>query len=382
MNFKTNLWARNAALLACVAGLSACETLPRFGPNKAEIFAGSVQRQGDAFVVAVDDRVTRATAVVEALGFSSDFVNAGIIGSDTIRPGDTLTVAIWENVEQGILAKAGAPAGLTDVQVDGQGYIFIPYAGRIRAAGNSPEAVRRIITAKLSEQTPDPQVMVTRTAGDGATVSLTGSVGGQGVYAIERPTRTLATMLARAGGVTVPPEVAVIRVTRGGRMGKIWYKDLFDNPQLDIALRPGDKILVEQDSRAFTVLGATGAQTRVKFDTRNISALEAIAQVGGLMSNVADPTGVFVFRNEPAEIANQVLGRTDLVGDQRMIYVLNLTEPNGMFRARDFLIRDGDTIYVTEAPYVQWTKMISALTGTLKAANTVPAAAAGIVPGL
>ena len=48
-----------------------------------------------------------------------------------------------------------------------------------------------------------------------------------------------------------------------------------------------------------------------------------------------------------------------------MIYVLNLTDPNGLFVARDFVIRDDDTLYVTEAPYAQWTKVLSALTGTL-----------------
>ncbi len=63
-----------------------------------------------------------------------------------------------------------------------------------------------------------------------------------------------------------------------------------------------------------------------------------------------------------------MLGRNDLRGDQRMVYVLDLTQPNGMFEARDFLIRDGDTVYVTEAPYVQWNKTLSALTGGLGAA--------------
>jgi len=374
--------ARAAALLALVAAVAGCNALPRSGPNKGEIFAGSVQKQGDAFVVAVSDRVARAAAVVPALGFTSDFTRAGQLGSDTISAGDTLGVSIWENVEQGILTTAGAPAALQEVQVDGQGYIFIPYAGRIKAAGNSPETVRRIITEKLQEQTPDPQVMVTRVAGDGATVSITGAVGGQGVFAIERPTRTLGAMLARAGGVMIPAEVAVVRIIRGDKTGKIWYKDLFENPQLDIALRNGDRILVEQDTRSFTALGATGTQTRVKFETQTLSALEAIAQVGGLNSMAADPTGVFVCRNEPAEVANSVLGRTDLVGDQRMIYVLDLTEPNGMFRARDFVIRDQDTVYVTEAPYVQWTKVLTALTSTMAAADSLSSAAttAGLLP--
>ena len=109
----------------------------------------------------------------------------------------------------------------------------------------------------------------------------------------------------------------------------------------------------------------------VQFETQTLSALEAIATVGGLTATTADPTGVFVLRNEPAEIANQVLGRRDLQGDQRMVYVLDLTQPTGLFEARDFLIRDGDTVYVTEAPYVQWQRTISAITGTAGAARTL-----------
>ena len=377
MKHSPNRWVKSVALLAAVSILASCG-LPRVGPNKREIFAGSVQQQGDAFVVSVNDRVTRATAVAPALGFSSGFVNAAELGSDTIRPGDTLGLTIWENVDDGLLAAEGANATLLEeVQVDGAGFIFVPYAGRIRAAGNTPEAIRRIITAKLEEQTPDPQVQVRRLAGDGSTVSLVGAIGAQGVFAIERPTRTLAAMIARAGGVTINPEIARVSVIRGGQTGTIWFQDLFKNPQLDIALRGGDKVLVEEDTRKFTALGATGSQSLVPFETQTLSGLEAIAQVGGLLSNAADPTGVFVLRNEPAEIANQVLGRGDLVGAQRMVYVLDLTQPNGMFHARDFAIRDGDTLYVTEAPFTQWDKAISALTGTLTSVNTVSTAAGG-----
>ena len=362
---------RLVVLFAIVASVAACG-LPRSGPNKREIFSSSELEKGDAFVVSVNDRVTRATGVVPALGFGGNFLNAGVVGSDTINPGDTLGLTIYENVNDGLLASAGQKvSALTEVQVDGSGFIFVPYAGRIKAAGNTPETLRQSITSKLDTQTPDPQVQVSRVSGDGSTVSVVGGVGGQGIYAIERPTRTLSSMLARAGGVTIEPKIAQITVTRGAQQGKIWLQDLYKYPQFDIALRGGDRILVEEDTRAFTALGATGTQNRVPFDSQNLSALEAIAQVGGLSSALADPTGVFVFRNEPSDIANAVLGRTDLVGDQRFVYVLDLTEPTGMFMARDFVIRDGDTVYVTEAPFVQWQKTIGAITGTLNSANTL-----------
>jgi polysaccharide export outer membrane protein len=364
--------AKAVALAALVATVAACG-LPRSGPNKAEIFKGSVLKEGDAFIVSVNPRVTRATSVIPSFGFSSGFLNAGVVGPDTISSGDTLGLTVFENVrDDPLLGNTGQRVSvLSEVQVDGQGFIFVPYAGRIKAAGQTPDGLRQAITRKLDTQTPDPQVAVQRVAGDGATVSVLGASGANGVYAIERPTRTLSTMLARAGGVTIEPDVAIVRVTRGTQSGKVWLQDLYSNPKLDIALRNGDKIVVERYTRAFVALGATGTQNRVPFETQTLSAIEASAIVGGLNTALADPTGVFVFRNEPAAIANQVLGRSDLQGDQRMVYVLDLTRPTGMFEARDFIVRDGDTVYVTEAPYVQWQKTLSAITGTAGAADSI-----------
>ncbi|SHJ58820.1 polysaccharide export outer membrane protein [Palleronia salina] len=371
MKIQYSRWGKPVAALAILAVLAGCG-LPRSGPTKREIFAGSVQREGDAFIVSVNSRVTRATAVYTSLGFSRSFVNAGVLGSDTIQPGDTLGLTIYENVDDGLLVPQGAPSAvLEEVQVDGNGFIFVPYAGRVRAAGNTPEAIRRIITDRLDSQTPEPQVLVRRLQGDGTTVSVTGGVGAQGVYAIERPTRTLTAMLARAGGIAIPNETAQVTVVRHGRQEKVWFQDLYENPHFDIALRGGDKILVEQDQRSFSALGATGTQQLVPFDRQTISAIEAIALVGGLSTNLADPTGVFVFRNEAEVIAEQVLARDDLQGAQRMVYVLDLTAPNGMFEARDFAIRDGDTVYVTEAPYTQWQKTLSAITGTAATASNI-----------
>jgi polysaccharide export outer membrane protein len=363
-------------LLAALSVAASCG-LPRVGPNKREIFAGSVQKEGDAFIVSVNDRVTRATAVVPALGFSDNFRNAGRLTSDVIRPGDVLGLSIWENVDDKLFGETPTATLLDQVQVDSAGFIFVPYAGRLRASGNTPESLRQIITKKLEAQTPDPQVEVRREAGNGATVSLVGAIGGQGVYPIEQPTRTLATMMAQAGGVTIAPEIARVTVTRGDQQGTIWFQDLFDHPELDIALRGGDWILVEEDRRSFTALGATSSQARVPFESQDLSALEAIAQVGGLLSASSDPTGVFVFRNEASEIAGQVLGRNDLVGAQRLVYVLDLTEPNGLFLARDFVIRDNDTLYVTEAPYAQWTKTISLISGSLTPVSSLSSLTGG-----
>ena len=357
-------------MAASLCLLAAC-ALPRSGPNKGEIFDGAVERGGNTQVIFVNDHVTRASAFAPAYGFSNSFRNAGQVGADEIRAGDTLGLSIWENVDDGLLTSLGSSStSLTEIQVDSDGFIFVPYAGRVRAAGNTPDQLRQIITRELSAQTPDPQVTVQRVAGNGATVSVVGRVGAQGVYPIERPTRSLSAMLARAGGVAIEPEVAVVTVKRGSDSGRVWLTDLYSSPTNDIALRPGDLIVVEEDQRSFTALGALGGQTRVPLGNEMISAAEAIAMVGGLNSGLADPTGVFVLRDEPESVASRVMGKP-VIGTQRFAYVLDLTRPNGLFLARDFIIRDGDTVYVTEAPYVQWQKTLSAVTGSAATADSL-----------
>ena len=358
------------ATLIAVMAVSACG-LPRSGPSKKEILSGAVENGGDAHIIYVNNHVNRAANYTPTYGFSREFQSAGQVGADEIRAGDTLGLMIWENVDDGLLASLGqSSTQLQQLQVDSAGYIFVPYAGRVQAAGNSPDQLRKIITQRLESQTPDPQVTVTRVAGDGATVSVMGKVFGQGIYPIERPTRTLSSMLAKAGGVNVEPEVAVITVKRGRETGKVWLSDLYFNPSFDIALRPGDVILVEEDQRNFTALGALGGQTKVPLGNEQINAIEAVAMVGGLATQTADPTGLFVLRDEPAAVASAVLGQP-LNGTQRMAYVLDLTRPNGLFLARDFMIRDSDTIYVTEAPYVQWQKILGAITGSASTARNL-----------
>jgi polysaccharide export outer membrane protein len=202
-----------------------------------------------------------------------------------------------------------------------------------------------------------------------------GGVSRPGIYPIQAPTRHLSAMLASAGGVALVPDVAQVRLERGGRTGRIWLQDLYDNPGLDVALRSGDRIMVEEDRRSFTALGASTQQARVNFNTRDMSALEAIAAVGGLNGAAADPTGVFVFRQERSDVANRVLGRGDLVGPQRMAYLLDLTRPEGLFSAREFIIRDDDTVYITEAPFASWSRVLSVATTAVSLGGSVAAIA-------
>jgi polysaccharide export outer membrane protein len=359
MQFLRTAFLPRLAAVALALGAAGC-TLPRSGPTASEIRSGAGLEESGVKIVDVSPAIARAARFEDPLGFGADFLGAGPVPADGISPGDRVSVTVWENVDTGLLAGVGQKVtALDEIQVDEQGRIFVPYVGLIPAAGRSPDALRREITAALEDQTPDPQVEVRRLSGIGSTVSVMGGVASQGVYPIEAPTRRLSGMLAQAGGVTIVPDVAQVKIERGGRTGRVWLQDLYDNPRNDIALRAGDRIIVEQDRRSYTALGAATGQRRVSFTKRDLSVVEALADAGGLDGRSADPTGVFVFRVETPEVARAVTGQPALAGPQRVAYVLDLTRPDGLFAAREFIVRDEDTIYVTEAPLAAWSRVLS-----------------------
>lgn len=362
------------AFIAPIFLLASCGVMPASGPSQEEIVSGATTRGGNSQIIYVTPQIARATQYRPRSGFSADFINAGPIASDTIRAGDILSVRIWENVDEGLLASLGSKVTeLPRLQVGQSGTIFVPYVGTVTAAGKTPEQLRRELTNRLAPQTPDPQVEVVREAGDGATVSIINDAGGGGVFPLTQANQTLTSMIASAGGVANDAGAVTVKVVRGGRTSSVRLEDLYDNPSYDIALRPNDRIILETDRRFYTIMGAANAQALVPFPRATVTAIDALAAAGGLNAGLSDPSGIFIFRNESPEVRAK-LGQAGLRGAQ-LVYVLDLTSPDGLLSAREFYIKANDTIYVTEAPFVTWTKTISALTSSINTASGLATAA-------
>ena len=166
----------------------------------------------------VNAKVTRATSTIPSLHITSQFRNASLQLLNIIRPGDLLTLSVWENKNNGLLiGSATNSAELDSAQVDADGYIFVPYARHIKTAGNYPDTIREFFTDRLQYHTPNPKLLVSRSAGSKSTVSIIGAFEGQSIYVIASPTLTLSSMHAKSGGVAIDPELAQIKVIRGLR---------------------------------------------------------------------------------------------------------------------------------------------------------------------
>lgn len=367
MKFSTS---RGAMGLAALILLSACNTLPRSGPTIEEITAPPTDGSPAVQIVPITDEVGVLTRVVEELTFSAAFRAQDVENIEVIRPLDVLNISVWESGEFPLFGgAAGGPSYLNDMRVGLNGTFFMPQVGTIRAAGKTIERLRQELTNSLSPMTPEPQVEIRLESSGTKTVRIFGNEGALGEVPIGPGTRTLTGLIANAPSAGVDPNISQLSIRRGSMVERVWISDIFTNPQLDIALRGGDVINIERDPRSFIALGELGAQAQVEFPGRDISLMEALASIGGLNSSTADPRGVFVLREEEPDIYERITGQP-ASESVRTGYVMDLTRPAAFFIASNFSVRDGDIIFVSEAPYVQFLKIVGSISPPITSLNS------------
>lgn len=351
-------------MLFLLVPLAACG-LPQFGPTHARMVSEQAAAEGGFVLLEGPDYVRTRNRAPAPGGFPAVLTRGAGFDTDVISPGDQLALTIFENVPEGVFATAGSRIyGMENLQVSQTGEIHVPYAGNIRVAGRSIEVARQAIVAALHDQTPEPQVSLSRLPGAGASVTLLGAVAGQGVYPIEVNTTRLSEMIAKAGGPTEPLEEIIVRIERCGIHGAARLSHIAENPGQNIALRPGDRITLVQDSQSITVLGAAGAQRRVPVAQHDYRLIDLLGDVGGLSGEFANPQGVFVYRTETAGDA-----------PRQEVIRFDLADPAGIFAARAFYMRDGDTVYISEAPIRNVQKVLGTVTGFARSADNLATAA-------
>ena len=74
--------------------------------------------------------------------------------ADKIGPGDELFVRVWEADPAGLFGPAGLVnrGSMPITVVDGKGYVHVPYAGKIKAAGLTTTRLAEVIGGKLESE--------------------------------------------------------------------------------------------------------------------------------------------------------------------------------------------------------------------------------------
>lgn len=342
---------RICACIGTVATLAAC-TLPRGAAIESEIIKNAELENGEFAVYPVTRDRLPHYAQWPATGVS-DFGNwiAATPGSrgQIIAPGDIVQISVWENNENSLLTSVGEPsASVQDTPVSASGEVFVPYVGNLRIAGMSPTHAREVIQEELEMIAPSGQVQLSVIPGRQNSVDLVSGARQPGNFPLTDRTLSVLNLISLGGGVDPALQNPRVVLLRGGNRYVTLLENLFDSPRYDTTLIAGDKVVLEEDERYFLALGATGQETLIPFRSAQITALEAMVQVGGVSDTRGNPQGVLILR----EYGEGDLDPMERRGPNnvRTIFTVDLTSADGLFSAGKFQIQPNDLVLVTESP--------------------------------
>lgn len=215
-------------------------------------------------------------ALLLCLGLFGFWSNSFAISDETLGPGDSIRVTVFEN-----------PNLTTETRISAQGVINFPLIGNIKVGGLSPsDAVDRIAEAlKSGNFIHNPQVSISVMQVRSRQVSVLGQVTKPGRYALDETTTSLTDILALAGGInpTGDDVVTLIR-TRNGKNEKfdIDVQNMVRTGDLsaNVEIENGDTVFVRRVP-VFYILGAVQRAGTYRLEN-NMSVIQAIAAGGGM----------------------------------------------------------------------------------------------------
>lgn len=298
--------------------------------------------------------------------------------------GDIVSVSIFELSGGGLFSlgelggRPGAPATLPAQAIDGQGFISVPYAGRVRASGQTLRQVQKDIETQLSKRAIEPQVIISLVEQNATDVSIFGDATGNFKAKIKPGGERVLDVIAKAG-IKNPGFEVFITLQRGASRATVFLPNLINRPEENIFVRPGDVIYAFRQQQTYIAVGALtnvsqtqGLTGKFAFDAERLSLAEGIAKAGGLLDGRSDPRQVFLYRLEYRSTLEKYGMNLDRFSDKEKliptIYRANYRDPSVFFAADRFPMRHRDIIYVANAESVEISKFlgfVSTVTGTV-----------------
>jgi polysaccharide export outer membrane protein len=237
-------------------------------------------------------------------------------------------------------------------RIDTSGYVNVPRAGRIKAAGLTAEQLETAISERLKQEIRNPVVTISVVEYRSQPVSVLGSVNNPGIQQIRGGT-TLYEVISAAGGlradagdvikVTRHKEAGVIRLpgatadaSGGFYVAEVSVNSMLEgkNPQENIPIKPNDVISVPKAELIYVVGAVKRAGGFVLGQRQQMSVLEALAMAEGL-DRVAAPRNAKILRAK-----DQSIDRTEIPVNVTQI----LTG-----KSRDVSLRANDVLFIPDS---------------------------------
>ncbi|CAJ0710020.1 polysaccharide biosynthesis/export family protein [Ralstonia thomasii] len=363
----------SAVSIVGIASLTACSSVPSSGPTRSQVTDAATDASVTAGIQIVDvteEVAQRLLAERQTADFART-LGGGAQFQQQLGVGDVIEVSVWEAPPATLFGATGmdprvAPSNarvsvLPEQMISGDGYINVPFAGQIKAAGRTTTQLEKDITAALKGKANQPQVLVRLSKNVTSYVTVVGDVATSTRMQLTARGERLLDAVASAGGVRQPVDKITIQVTRGNAAQTLPLQTIIRDPRQNVPLRAGDVVTALFQPLSFTALGATGKNQEINFEAQGITLAQAIARAGGLEDSRADARGVFIFRFEDANALpwpRQPV-RTTQNGKVPVVYRLNLKDPGSFFVAQTFVMDNKDLLYVSNAPIAELQKFLN-----------------------
>jgi polysaccharide export outer membrane protein len=289
-----------------------------------------------------------------------------------IKPGDVLEVNIWE-ADPPILFNSGSQGQvgmslpgsnkttLPEQIVNSEGFISIPFAGKISTKNKNLNDIENSILASLKARANQPQVMVRMSKNLTSQITVVGEVNSSALLSLTPKGERILDAIAAVGGVKQAVNKITVQLTRGNIVQSLSLDKIIQDSRQNIKLEPGDVLTVFFQPNSFTVLGATVKNDEVNFEGQGITLAQALGRVGGFNDNRADSKGLFIFRFEDPKSLSQKYKPEVLTSDGKaaIIYQVKMDDPATFFVAQNFPIKNKDVIYVANSPAAELQKFLN-----------------------
>lgn len=286
-----------------------------------------------------------------------------------IQPGDKVSITVWDSQANSLITQEGQKrVDMQGIEVSTQGTIYVPYVEEVYVRGLTADSARRRIQSKLEEIVPTAQVQLSVEQGLSNSIDLVSGVAKPGTYPLPNRNYTILSLISSGGGISNTLRNPLVRLIRGNSTYEIPAADLLSSAMKNTTLRPGDKVIVEEDERSFTSLGAAGSERIIYFPKEAVTALEALSLMGGITDHRADPKGVLILR----EYKESQL-RADPNGPSmtQVVFTVDMTTADGLFAARNFNINPGDTVLATESPVTKYRTVFELIGSAIGLGNRI-----------
>jgi polysaccharide export outer membrane protein len=351
--------------------ISGCTILPSSGPQSDDVRSGITVSGPEYALININPETIAVLHRFEPKGLAGAFIDRRPPVSIVFGIGDVVSVTIFEAAAGGLFipAEAGVRPGnfvaIPDQAVDNDGFITVPYAGQIKAAGRTALDIQRSIIERIGNRAIEPQAVVSMAQQRTSLISVLGEVNAPIRFpasAAGAGDRVLD-VITRAGGIRGQGFESWVMLERAGKRATVPFENLVMSPANNVYVRPGDRVYVYREQQKFMAFGASGQSGEFNFDAWRINLGEAVGKAGGLLDSQADPGAVFLYRREPREVAAQLGIDVSLYRSETIpvIFSINLRDPGGFFLATKVVMKNQDIIFVSNAKSVEVTKFLQFL---------------------